>query len=383
MGDLSQGDVVHAPFDAALVDACGPGQLTPAGSSVLSRRPYLQKTTAHSTAILWTADTDAALAVEVREPDGTRVATVPASVDPTAPLPAGDQFVADVAGLSPGSTYCYTLTADGAPLTGPIGFRTAPAPGTEAPIRFASFGDSGSGYSDQFAVLDQLVDVPLDFVVVNGDVAYDAGTLDQFEHNFFDVYADVADQVPFFPASGNHEYKTDDAAPFREVFDLFENGGPGGRERWYSFDWGNAHVVVLDTEQVGTEQATWLDHDLATTTRPWKIVVAHRPPYSSGTHGGDDAVRRMFVPLFEEHDVALVLLGHEHDYERTVPLGGVTYIVSGGGGKGTRPIGSSAFTAFAAQVAHFTYVTIDGDVLRAYAIDGTGKVFDTVAIERP
>ena len=73
----------------------------------------------------------------------------------------------------------------------------------------------------------------------------------KFEKNFFDVYTRMLRSIPFFVASGNHDYETKNGKPFREVFALFENGGAQGYERWYSFDWGNVHFVVLDTEQIG------------------------------------------------------------------------------------------------------------------------------------
>jgi len=188
--------------------------------------------------------------------------------------------------------------------------------------------------------------------------------------------------IPFFPASGNHEYHTDDARPFREVFALFENGGPDGIERWYSFDWGQVHVAVIDTEKVGNTQASWLDADLAASDQPWKIVVGHRPPYSSGAHGSNGSVRDTFGPIFERNGVALTLWGHDHDYERTNPINGVTYVVSGGGGVGTRPVGSSDFTAYAEQVAHFVYLEADARELRLWAIDATGKEFDSLVLQK-
>jgi 3',5'-cyclic AMP phosphodiesterase CpdA len=219
-----------------------------------------------------------------------------------------------------------------------------------------------------------------DFVLLAGDLAYDSGRRDELEANVFDVYGEMMGQVPFFPASGNHDYATEDAAPFREAFALFENGGEEGRERWYSFDWGPVHVAVLDTEQVSATQASWLDADLAASDRPFEIVLLHRPPYSSGSHGSDGAVQSTFVPIFVEHGVDLVLAGHDHDYERTHPIYGVTYVVTGGGGRGTRDVGDSEFTAYSVQVAHFVHVTVEPTRMRLVAIDALGEPFDEVEI---
>jgi hypothetical protein len=57
-------------------------------------------------------------------------------------------------------------------------------------------------------------------------------------------------------------------------------------------------------------------------------------------------------------------------------------VVTGAGGRGTRPVGRSSFTAFSLDVLHFVYVIIEGDELRLYAIDGTGQEFDFARITR-
>ena len=86
--------------------------------------------------------------------------------------------------------------------------------------------------------------------------------------------------------------------------------------------------------------------------------------------------------IFEKHGVQLTLWGHDHNYERTNTIGGVTYVVTGGGGTGTRNVGSSSFTAFSAEVSHFVYLETVGDELRLWAIDATGQTFDTAIIQQ-
>ena len=250
-------------------------------------------------------------------------------------------------------------------------------------MRFVAFGDSGGGGSDQRAVVAQLRTVPFDFMIHLGDIAYESGTRAQLDGAFFQMYADLLEDFPVFPASGNHEYETEDAAPFREAFALPENGGPAGVERWYSYDWGDVHFAVLDTERIGAPQAAWLEADLTANHRPWTIVYFHRPPFSSGDHGNDGNVQKYFVPILVSHHVPLVLNGHEHDYERSKPIDGVTYVVSGGGGRGTRAVGQSSFTAFSAAVIHFLYVTVEGRQLTLHAIDGTGQEFDSLRLTLP
>jgi hypothetical protein len=372
-------DVERVPFDEHLRRECGTRRVTAAGKAALVRWPYLQKVTDGSAELLWVSQGLVAAELTLSSPEGVREHSVVVRHDLTAAPLEGSQFVAELSGLLEDSIYCYRLSdADGTTWFEGA-FATAPLAGQPAAVQFTAMGDLGAQSSDQYAVLAQLEGVRSDFVVLTGDIAYDHGTRAEIEDNVFGVYRKMMSGIPFFPASGNHDYSTDDAEPFREAFALPENGGAQGLERWYSYDWGPLHVVVLDTEKIGPVQQTWLKEDLAANPSPFTVVVMHRPPYSSGSHGSSDAARDAFVPLFEQR-VDLVLAGHDHDYERTQEMGGVTYIVTGGGGRGTRPVGKSEFTAVSARVAHFVHVSVDEEQMRVVAIDGLGDPFDGLVI---
>jgi hypothetical protein len=377
----SVGDTGHpaergSPIDA-LRAACGDGEPTTKAVALMRRTPYVQQITTGSAKIGWASSA----------PDGERitlaVAGAPAAdaagfiVEPPDSEPStGDaQMWAGAADLAPDTTYCYGLASGDEALVPPTGFRTAPGADSTAPVRFLAFGDSGGGGSDQYALLEQMYEFPYQLMIHTGDVAYGGGTVDQLDRTFFDVYADLLRNVPLFPAPGNHDYETAQAAPFGDAFAL-------PAQRWYSFDWGPVHFVALDTESDLTAQVAWLEADLASSAAAWTIAYLHRPPYSSGEHGSSPAVRDSFGPIFERHGVQLVFAGHDHDYERTTPQNGVTYVVTGGGGIGTRPVSRSSFTAFSEDVIHFVYGEVDGDRLTLHAIDATGVEFDSVVLAR-
>jgi hypothetical protein len=382
-GDLAAPPIARiAPANPAA--ACASLPTPVADKKALDRAPYLQQVTAQDAIVVWTSFKNAASSVVVERPDGTEAQTFPAGIE-AGVLGAGgaQQWKAPVSGLQPDTTYCYTVLQDGQPVTAPAMLKSAPAKGSTGRVQFIALGDSGGGGSDQAALLHQIETVPFDFMIHVGDIAYDNGLLPEFESRFFHVYAPQLASRPIFPASGNHEYDTDDGAPFRQVFVLPENGGPAGVERWYSYDWGDVHFVVLDTERSGPDQAAWLEADLTANTLPWTIVYGHKPPHSSGEHGDDPGFNQWFVPILSAHHVPLVLSGHDHDYERFNPIDGVTYIVTGGGGKGVRELGApKPGSAFADSVIHLLAVTVDGDTLTTHAIDGTGREFDTTTIRR-
>jgi 3',5'-cyclic AMP phosphodiesterase CpdA len=378
-GEIPEVERVH--YDAHLELDCGAARTSAAGKPALVRSPYLQKMQHDATSLMWVARDDAPGSVELELPGSDTTLHFDAKPDDAKPV-LGHQFVANLAGLQPETTYCYRVLAPDRETWATGAFTTAPVPGSDATINFAVLGDLGKRSSDQYAVLAQLEEVRSDFVLLAGDIAYDNGSKQELEANVFGVYGDMMRELPFFAASGNHDYQTDDAAPFREAFGLFENGGSEGRERWYSFDWGRVHVTVLDTEKIGPAQIDWLDRDLASAEDRVRVVLLHKPPFSSGEHGSDPDSERL-VPLFTKHGVDLVLAGHDHDYERTEPIDGVVYVVSGGGGRGTRPVGESDFTAYSAQVAHFVHVIVDRNAITLTAIDATGEPFDTVTIDAP
>ncbi len=375
-GDTSHLAERGSPVDA-LRAACGDGVPTTAGS-VIRRQPYLQQVTMHSAMVGWVTTETTTEYVELTLPDGTLVATAPAVIDDSAMRVAGENQVwTTLEDLEPDTIYCYAI-GNGNPLIARTGFRTAPTADDPDPVRILAFGDSGGGGSDQKTLLAQMYDVRYDLMIHTGDLAYEDGSLAQFEANVFNIYGDLFRNIPFSPAAGNHEYNSATAAPFRSVFAL-----PGDSdEKWYSYDWGRIHFAALDTEADYATQAAWLDADLAATTLPWKIVYLHRPPYSSGEHGSDTSLRNHLAPVLAKHRVQLVLAGHDHDYERITPQDGVAYVVTGGGGRGTRAVSSSSFTAFAAEVIHFVYLEVTADQLVMHAIDGTGSEFDSMVITR-
>ena len=366
---------------AAFEQRCGTGGVTPRGAEALARLPYLQRLSDGGVDILYkraaAVAPDVVDIVDVSLPDGSIVAHVSAVVDPGAP--DGLQRLAHVEALAPATYYCYAIAG----LTTRIGFRTAPPPGADASVRFAVFGDSGDGGVGQAAVRDRLQSLPADLILHTGDVAYETGTLDQFEQRFFRVYQRMLESVPIFPIAGNHEHYSTGAGPFLEVFDLPENGSEFGREYWYSFDFGDVHFVGLDTEQLGAEQEAWLDRDLSQSHRRWTVVYFHRPPFSAGYHGNAADVEQAFVPILQSHGVPIVFAGHEHSYERTRPIGGVTYVITGGGGKRLRAVGTSDSTVKSQSVLHLMEVEVHGPSMHVRAIDVSGTEIDAFDLVAP
>jgi acid phosphatase type 7 len=81
--------------------------------------------------------------------------------------------------------------------------------------------------------------------------------------------------------------------------------------------------------------------------------------------------------------VDLVFSGHDHVYERTVPIRGVTYVVSGGGGRRLYPAGNGELTASSVSAHHAVLVRVDCSRLLLEAVEVDGKVVDRLELYQP
>jgi hypothetical protein len=136
-------------------------------------------------------------------------------------------------------------------------------------------------------------------------------------------------------------------------------------------------LVCLDTNRVSSgSQRSWLESTLRSAGQRWRVVAMHAPPYSAGKHGSNQQARSAWSPLFEEYGVQLVVAGHDHNYQVSRPQGGVTYVVSGGGGGDLYRARRASFTAELAVEHHFVELEAGGGGLRYAAVDRNGRRFD-------
>ena len=292
----------------------------------------------------------------------------------------GRRHAVAIAGLDPGSTFHYRVDSAGGP-SAPGSFCTAPV-SQDPGFYFAVVGDSGSGGKGQLAVAGLLGRLEPDLILHTGDVVYPAGQERHYDRRFFMPYRHLIKEVPVFPVLGNHDVRKGDGAAFLKNFHP-PLGSPGSTKRYYSFDWGDAHFVALDSELYyddkgsSTErQKAFLERDLISTRKRLKIAFLHRSPYGSSRHGGDETIRADLEPLIARHEVNLVFAGHDHIYERTVPIRGVTYVVSGGGGRRLYPAGEGRLTACSRSAHHAVLGRVDGGRLSLEAVEPDGTVFD-------
>ncbi|MBE9028548.1 metallophosphoesterase [filamentous cyanobacterium LEGE 11480] len=247
----------------------------------------------------------------------------------------------------------------------------------ELVLRFAAIGDSGAGTETQRMIGSAMADWqqrdPYDLVVMAGDNIYNSGEISRVQATFEEPYAALLKRgVQFRAALGNHDIRTDNGNP------QVKYAGFNMDDRYYTYTHKGCQFFVLETNP-GADwptQLTWLKQELAASTAAVKIVYGHHPIYSSGHYGTNPLMVKRLTPMFKKYGVQLYLNGHDHHYERSAPINGTTYLVTGHGGAYLRPVGKSKFTEFALSRHGFSLVEIRTKSIVIQGIDRDGKVFD-------
>lgn len=344
--------------------------------------------------------------------------------------------------------------------------------------KFAVWGDCGTGSPGQAAVAYQIYQKKPEFALLTGDLVYSNGQVSEYRDRFFKQYcspiatinrgAPLMQQIPFYTVLGNHDIRANNLSEYPDgmayfyYMDLPRNGPSlsyqaevagankqiaAFKERAgdrhpktsnYSFRHGNVHVVVLDANTyvnpTDTVLTNWLRKEFHHHKNEWRIVSYHQPAFNSSNAHYYYQVMRSLSPLLEELHVDLVLTGHVHNYQRSLPLTflpekdkkgrvqigadgrvdgtftldqkydgktitkpeGIIYIVSGAGGAQLYDAEISnkpkmwehsprtnwvPFTyKLISDVHSFTWIETDGPTLKLSQIDAKGVLLDEITV---
>ena len=357
------------------------GLLTPLwaqGQSTIAFGPYVQNVGTNNATICW--------------------ATVAGEVTVT-PAAAGATSIREyethsvlLRNLQPGATYTYRVPGDdGDP--GRCTFTTVPE--GEHPFSFAVISvTQNRGNPAHRPIIERISAEKPDMLFNVGDLVSDGRDILGWEE-FFDINRDLMRSVPYYPALGNHEKDA------RLYFDLFVLPG---NERYYSFNRGAAHFVVLDTpglympednqavtqaeqqrfverrEQYWQQQMQWFKEDLAgRQDAKYIFVYFHYPLYSvkASRVEGSNQLRAQFGTIFQDYNVTAVFSGHDHHYHRAV-AGGVQFVEGGVAGGDARPIDAPPHpeTVKYASVESFMRVDVGAERAKVRVTDVAGNTVD-------
>ena len=344
---------------------------------------------------------------------------------------------------------------------------------------FVAIGDIGAEKTDQKKLAALAYGLSPDFVAVPGDIVYDDGLISEYAKKFWPIYnadtvsssgAPLMRKIPFIAAVGNHDVDntdldrhpdalayyyfwaqplngpsiTDVAAAYpsfksnevnKEAF-LKAAGNAYPKMNHFSYDYGNAHWLVIDADNyvdwTNKELLDWVKADLKSAEKAsWRFVMFHQPGFNSSREHFEQQQMRLLAPLFEEGKVDVVFTGHVHNYQRSYPLtfvpdrkgtllvggkenktlrgrvvngkwtldktfdgilnkkpNGVIYIVTGAGGadlynpeQTNDPDSWQKFTNKFFSTAHsLSYVKVNGNSFKLQQLSSEGKVVDEFEI---
>jgi len=203
-------------------------------------------------------------------------------------------------------------------------------PGRGVPVNFNVGGDTQATNADGFRLAANIFGAAFraypdaGFYTILGDLTQNStgGEWDMF----FDAFKGVNAKAALMPVAGNHDGFLK-WGWFRNTFTLPEQHNYTNLSGiYYSFDYGDAHIAVLNTNDwfhIGTVQLNWLINDMSASDARWKIVMTHKPVYFHHEVAPDClALRRALGPVCDMLGVDVVLSGHKHSFTRSAPLKG-------------------------------------------------------------
>jgi acid phosphatase type 7 len=203
---------------------------------------------------------------------------------------------------------------------------------------------SESAAAKSAALIDQQpANTPL---LLLGDLVYHTGTAEEYRNCYEPTYGKFMPRS--YPAPGNHDYGVPGAENYYNYF-----GARAGPEKrgYYSFDVGSWHIVSLNSNidmAKGSAQEIWLRADLnANRSKKCTLAYWHHPRFSSSSAHGDDPISSDVWKALFEFKADVVLVGHDHTYERFAPQdpdakanpAGIRQFVIGTGGAGLYEFG--------------------------------------------
>ena len=283
---------------------------------------------------------------------------------------------------------------------------SAGLPANGSPYVVVAVGDGASGETNAANVSNLIGSLNPNLLLYLGDVYEKGSPLEFFnwygaQTNNFGTYRAITN-----PTIGNHEYSNSSTAA--GYFDYWDN-----IPNYYSYNAGGWHFISLNSNRTriaidpASAQYQWLQQDLAANSQACKIVYYHHPLFNIGPEGSTSQLSDIWS-LLAQSGVEIVINGHDHTYQRWVPLNGsgqpaangITEFVAGASGHGLQTIGTSdsrvAYsidtnpTAFGAlklvlnnNGASFQYVNTSGTILDSGTIPCTTSGPDTQAPSIP
>lgn len=224
-------------------------------------------------------------------------------------------------------------------------------------------------------------------------------------------YNKIIGNIPWIVTIGNHESWHHDTPNGPLVINFYQHFSHGdSMNSLFEYRWGNVVTLGLRADDEDDPQQKWPNNIAAQTpwleqhliqarndpTVDWIFVQYHALTYTFGTgHWDHPQVNQYWVPLFDQYHVDAQFSGHNHMYERSVPIkggkydpDGTVYFTVGTFGTGHSGIGADTLLAKTDSIWGYLQVSIDGGkaefkMIKAYPPVLVHSVIDSFVIEKP
>ena len=239
-----------------------------------------------------------------------------------------NRHTVEITGLEAGQKYCYRIGDADRGWWSDVGVISTADKGTTFSFLHVTDpqGVTEKQYKNNWAMAIETAfdNHDIDFLLATGDMVDNGNDFVEWKRMFNTASDSLMDTV-LMAGTGNHEERGENANIQNFAYaNLPEQDTTTGI--YYSFDYNTAHIAVLNTNDLGednalsAEQIEWLKADMGASKKPWKFIALHKAIYSNGSHFDDDdvvAIRAQLLPLMNELDIDLVFQGHDHVYMRT------------------------------------------------------------------
>lgn len=294
-------------------------------------------------------------------------------------------------GLQPNTLYHYQLINQGASPTD-YTFRTLANSGT--PFRWIWSADYRTG----IAVHDQIAYRILNAHNTPTPPLFDVGAGDFASDNNYGSWTnqwlstnekELEKWICSYLSPGNHDGSGSTWGTNMQAFQ--QPTDSAGSTGYYSLDCGDLHVTVANYMDpsgyaVNSAQYNWIQQDVQSSLKPWKVFVAHAPAYTwggSGAHTGDAGYQTIASNILQTNDVKVCLAGHNHFYQHNL-VNGVHHITCGAAGAPLYAVSSHAtYTIKSFSSNCYLVADVSATNLHMVAYDNLGNTLETIDLAKP
>jgi predicted phosphodiesterase len=241
------------------------------------------------------------------------------------------------------------------------------------------FSNHSWGLETHDAISKRIDDAKPVMSLYGGDLCYNA-SYPAFKDEFFrSNERSLIAHVPFFNTPGNHEKWSQNTKAFTQA-----PASSSGTQEYYSFDYGDMHVLVLNNEtdySEGSPQYLYAQSDLSSTSKSWKVVIYHRPAYCAGGHGEDVKMITMSEKVFVPNRVDIVMNGHSHFFQHNL-VHGIHHMVLGSAGAPLYDLGSASYVVKAAHDYSYGIIDVTSTSFTMTVYNDKGVVLDSLILKK-